>query len=720
MDIDETSPFKDTPQADKNKRTQEQKNIIACSFFISITSQMFLQVHIFKCLNIWGIDVVTHFQESSSWCEKNQVEMTCLGVLWYEWRPPFRDRSCVEKKQKETHPFIGVMEAVFVYLDNERSDEMSMWQKVRQWLARPSSVLWMMGLAILLTAPSFTADLVVDDHIQRLRVLGIDNHYGMQRGELDLFSFITPSNRERAFAHGTYPWWSAPKLQLAFWRPLSSATHVLDYRLWPNTPFLMHLHSSLWLALLVFLAFLLYRRFLSPLWVAGLATLFYAIDEAHGLPVTFLANRNALIATCFAILVLLFFDRWRRDGWEVGKWFAPVVFAVGLLAGEYTIFVTAYLFAYVIFLERGSLMKRLWLLVPYGVVVVLWRLLYKSLQFGAFDSEAYIDPLTFPLHFLGSVLERLPILLLAQWSFISSDFWMTSPQAWNNIHAVVAVFLLGIVLYFIVPVLRRDATARFWGLGMLIAGLPICATFPHDRLLFGVGLGAMGLIAQVIGYRWSHLDTEDAENTATPRHPLGLRIVCMCLLIFHGVLAPMFLPLKAIAPRFLGVYEKRAYDSIPKSPDLPSKQVVLVQTPLFLTYSLSSYFPEKGTPLPKYMNHLAITAEPMKVTRLDPYTLAVYTKEGLVDRSSSYLLRAQRIKYKVGTIIKRPGIMVTYKQLSKTNGRPSLVHFRFNKRLEDPSMIWLIWKDDKLIPFTPPKLGETKLLPKLSLSKTFL
>ena len=48
----------------------------------------------------------------------------------------------------------------------------------------------------------------------------------------------------------------------------------------------------------------LYRRLMGATAAAGLAALFYAIDDAHGPPVAFLANRNAMMATLFGVLAV--------------------------------------------------------------------------------------------------------------------------------------------------------------------------------------------------------------------------------------------------------------------------------------------------------------------------------------------------------------------------------------------------------------------------------
>ena len=60
------------------------------------------------------------------------------------------------------------------------------------------------------------------------------------------------------------PWWGSPDLHQAFLRYASTLTMMLDYRLWPNYPALMHLHSLLWLAAAVLAAALLYREVWVP------------------------------------------------------------------------------------------------------------------------------------------------------------------------------------------------------------------------------------------------------------------------------------------------------------------------------------------------------------------------------------------------------------------------------------------------------------------------
>ena len=118
----------------------------------------------------------------------------------------------------------------------------------------------------------------------------------------------------------------------------------------------------------------LFRKFIGQAWVAGLAILIYAIDDAHGMPVGFLANRNSLLATFFGVLAVLAHHQWRGEGKR--RWLAvgPVLYCMSLLSAEVGVSSLAYLMAYVLALDRGTWRARCVSFIPYIVVTVAWRL----------------------------------------------------------------------------------------------------------------------------------------------------------------------------------------------------------------------------------------------------------------------------------------------------------------------------------------------------------
>jgi hypothetical protein len=173
-------------------------------------------------------------------------------------------------------------------------------------------------LAVILALPSLNAGLFVDDYHHKLLMDGSDSPIRLLKSPLDMFCFFDgdPQRTAELIDYG-FPWWTYKGIKGAFWRPLASITHWLDYILWPDTPALMHAQNILWYGALIIAVTFLYRRFITATWVVSLAALLYAIDDAHGMPVGFIANRNAVMATFFGILTIIAHDKWRR---EIGVW----------------------------------------------------------------------------------------------------------------------------------------------------------------------------------------------------------------------------------------------------------------------------------------------------------------------------------------------------------------------------------------------------------------
>ena len=178
--------------------------------------------------------------------------------------------------------------------------------------------------------PALTGGWQLDDYFQRVTLLG----YGDSKPINTFIQYIDRAHNLSQMDFGTMPWWGSPDLHQAFLRYASTLTMMLDYRLWPNYPALMHLHSLLWLAAAVLVAAFLYREVMGATWVAGLAALMYALDGAHAVPAAYLANRNALIACCFGFLSVLAFVRWRKHGHATTRWLSVLMLALALSAGE--------------------------------------------------------------------------------------------------------------------------------------------------------------------------------------------------------------------------------------------------------------------------------------------------------------------------------------------------------------------------------------------------
>ena len=160
-----------------------------------------------------------------------------------------------------------------------------MGERIVKWLSGRYLPIWVAGIGALLVLPSLGGGLILDDYHHYLVMRDPENLVQCIRSRMDLFRFVdAPEQIDQMVDVGLFPWWTGRDSKAAFWRPLSSLTHLLDYTLWPNSPPLMHLQSVLWYAALCASAALLYRGIFPVRWVAGLAAVLFAIDATHATP----------------------------------------------------------------------------------------------------------------------------------------------------------------------------------------------------------------------------------------------------------------------------------------------------------------------------------------------------------------------------------------------------------------------------------------------------
>ncbi len=581
-------------------------------------------------------------------------------------------------------------------------------------LTRPKLPLLVAILAVLLTVPSLWGGWVADDHNHRLRLADPqqipEQLAGLAGSPMKLFTFAdgNPEHNRTLMDVGFWPWWTVPNLRAAFFRPVTVATHWLDYRLWPDRPALMHAHSLLWFAALVGAAAVFYRRFMGITCVAGLAAVLYAVDDARGMPVGFLANRNALLATLFGVLAIIAHDRWRRDSRRLGAIAAPLLLTVSLFSAEAGIGTIAYLFAHAVYLDPGTRRQRVVALLPYAVVVLVWRVVWSRLGCGVWGMAFYVDPLTEPLRYLTAVLERAPILLLGQLFLPPADLYLLFLDL--GISSLAYVGTLVAVTVVCAIMLRRfqwDASARFFALGMVLSLLPICATFPSDRLLFFVGLGAFALMARyfevVFGHPYETMQVGGGWTRRVSSVALGVALV-----VIHLGLAPVILAVRSAIPVGPPSFLEKLQVNVPMGAEVRRQTVVVVTAPLPI---LAAFLPGRraldGLPVPAHTRVLA-QSDPTSVTvsRPDTDTLVVRPAKGYLWLSADRLARGSHLPMSVGERVELTGMTAEVTEMT-ADGRPAEASFHFSVPLEDPCLRWLYWKKDRFAPFPLPGVGET-------------
>lgn len=578
---------------------------------------------------------------------------------------------------------------------------MSLWARFERWLGSPRLSWRAAAVGVGLSLPALGVGFVADDHFLRATSLGLNPPELSLATKWDLFRFYSgdPALFARWLELGIAPWWAPPDLKVAFWRPVASALHQLDFTLWPHSPALMHAHSLAWLGALVLAAGAMFHRLHAVAWVAALATLLFAVDDGHGLPTGWIANRNALIATCFAALTLWAHDRWRRDGWRPGALLSLGTLGAGLLSGELALGALGGVLAHAWVFEKGT-RARLGAALPALVLVAAWRVAHALLGYGAHGSGLYVDPLHSPVAFAVAVVERLPLLLFAQLGGLSSDLWAFVARPVGLALALLSALgclVLGRGLFQLV---RRDEVARFHALWLVLAVLPGCATFPNDRLLMVASLAGAGLVAQALA-AWR------------AGGPISRRMA-LFLVAVHLIVAPLSLPARAGSMRVFAAASERSFGAVPH--DLPGKTLIVVNAPDGLMCAqILAHGASLGIGLPARLRCLGVSRSPLVVSRTSERTLVLEARDGFFDGALDTLFRAPEIPWRVGEGPRLGAVTVTVGELTPA-GRPKVLRAELDAPLESESHVFITWRGSRYVRFTPPGVGERVDLPAISMS----
>lgn len=601
--------------------------------------------------------------------------------------------------------------------------------------------------AVLLMLPALGAGLFMDDLVQRVMQLRPEElppqmqqtGFGPQdSGRLgtvlcDLFGLSRSEEASALVRDYGLPWWMPDNFKAALWRPLTAFTHWSDYRIFPNTPWLMHAHSIAWFAFAVLLAAITYRRICeheqtsdgprSPglAWVPGLAALLFLLDKNSYFPVMFVANRGFIVALCFGLLCLIEHHRWRTTNSPLHLTGSMLALAFSMLANEGGASTLAFLVSYALVLENRGWRGRVLSLVPAAVVMAVWRTVYVSMGFGVANLGGYIDPGYEPLLFAGQVVQRVILLLGGQFSGISPEVVLVLSPGWQVLAgALFLVFCLAGSMALL-PVVREDRAARFWFFSMLLALIPAATVVPLSKNMGFVAVGAFGAIAALLA---RVLSVKPGSSDSAPAG-WALRLAAILLIIAHvpGALAAR--TALAMATPHIEPASRRAC-GFPRFPEIGERDVVVVNNPCLLTTLATpfvrAYYSE---PVPASMRTLLPANTGFRLRRTSERTLVVEADRSTAsgDLMSCDDLGPAHPCYAIqgmNNILPGPdafesGMRVTRKgfvaEIVETSASGALrqVAFHFDQPLESAQLVWLWfdWSTWKYQRFAIPRIGES-------------
>ncbi len=617
-----------------------------------------------------------------------------------------------------------------------------------KWVAQKISVSlssrWFPFIAVffglLLTFSSIWSGWFTDDYWHRVgyndlpeieQTLG---DYSLTRltGPMRAYSFFKgeEENINLVKNQGMIPWWVDAKSHVCLWRPIAGLLLDIDYSFWPQSSGLMHLHSLIWFAALIFITSLLFRNIMGAVWASGLAALLFALDDSHAWPVVFLANRHTLLAVFFGALSVWSFDHWRKkDEWQ---WCVVYIltFTFSILSSEGGIAVLAFYMSYLLFIDNKCISSKIRALVPIILIIVIWRIVYNVLGYGAIGNELYIDPVREPIIFIGTVMERLPILILGLLGLPPSMLYIVLSEQAILVYCIAAYLILFSLAWITFPLWKRCKVSHFWVCAMIMACIPLCSAFPGNRNLGLPGIGALGLIAQLC---YNFIQQRRILIKSSFRK---FSIWCLMVLgfVIHLIIYPAILGGTPFAFKILQQAINHTVKFSEWDDQIKSKDAIFINTPNSLFFSFCTPFRiMNDMPIPKHIRILSPGREPIQIKRIDDKTLSVKPDLGFLppvdvnlkenptlfdhynpnnaDKKLERLLLRRDTEFNVGQQVNLDGVRIEIVSITEDK-RPLEVRYYFERSLEDDSMVWYFWdmKHWKFEPFTLPQIGETMVV----------
>lgn len=531
-------------------------------------------------------------------------------------------------------------------------------------------------MLLLLRLPAVDTGLHMDDIAQRAMVQG---HYPAARSPWDLYTFSTGDPAEVATLKqaGALPWWSDRQLRLSALRPLASALVWVDASALGSTA--AHIHSLIWwLAMLAALGWAL-APVLGGRW-AWLAVALYGLDDAHALPLAWLANRAAILSGVFGWLALGLYVRASKGSAPRSLGIAATTTAC-MAAGEYGLSALAYVVLYAVVLDPRSWRERLRALAPVLLPVVAYLVLHRAGGFGAAHSGVYTDPAAEPLAFAGALLERAPRLLID----MATGTPLLLLEGWSLAAVWGTAFLLLGGVCVLVRWLHPEPDRRravVWALsGAVVAVVPVCASFLSERLtvLASVGvhiLSAAVLLAAIerLSERRRHISTLVAAGVAG------------ALLFGHGWVASKASAAHVDALRRFNHAGVALAGGMPvEDARAPGERWVLLAAgdPMMLVYPphLRSM---AGHPRPGAWTVLCLATGPLSMKRVSPTSLEITAASGWMQTPLERFFRRVDRPMLPGTLEGFDGMQAEVMEVD--DGVPKTVRFTFDRPLHDPSL----------------------------------
>ncbi len=554
---------------------------------------------------------------------------------------------------------------------------------MKRWLGSRTALALAFALSMVLGGLSLGIGFVTDDEGFRAML-----HSSSDKAPAvwDLFRFQRGDAVENAamIRYGHLPWWSAPDLRIHFLRPLASLSFAADDRVFGGSPLGYHLDSLAWLTLLLAGVAMLYRRLLPPA-AATLGLALFGLAAAHTEAYAWLSARHALVGGAGAAWALALVARGGK-----ARWFAPVVFAIGL-AGSESALGAAPIWMALAWADEGSRRTRLLRCLPPVVVGMAYIAGYAALHCGTRASGGYHDPMTDPAGFLGVAVTRIPALL--------GDAALAVPVELAFVRSPAALAVVGLAATALValaawatrtppakteptPTLARasDRLLAVLALAGLVACIPGAAGFPTGRVLVVPDLAFAAVLGAILARAF------DGSSFG--------KVLAGVIAFAHFVFSPLVAlhDLRSLARRGHAV-DRVAEEIAAMVPNGGRAFVVTASDPLVYLYPrgvLAMTAPHAVS----CWSILSAARSGHRLTRTDAHSFELEALDRPPLDGFDTLFRAPDRPFAVDDTVEQCG--ATIRVAAVRDGRPTKLEVKFERRLDDPKLTFLVWQGGEL------------------------
>jgi hypothetical protein len=579
--------------------------------------------------------------------------------------------------------------------------------------------------ALSLYWPVLRTGFIIDDYAQLGMITGT---YPVPRASLALFTFSDGSLVENASlrAVGFLPWWSHPRLRISLFRPLASAIMWCDWFCFGHDAYAYHLHGAVWWLGMLLLWAAVARRLL-PAWAALLAVALAALHPAQVGLLGWIANRNALEASVFALLALLCQLRARQDGLRAGTALAIACAALALSCSEYALGFLVYAPAYELDDDESPLAARWRRLAPWSALLLVYAGTRAALGFGARMSGMYADPSLEPLPFLRGALERYPVLVgdlvlglranwwtagfpwaitFRNWGLVAP--WMvTDIRYFRSIHValgVIGIGVLGLVGWRAMrgrPAERAGTSVAFVAWALPLALAPLLGSTPESRLMLPAAFGWSILLARYSVLACTAGPAADGGWSRRIRFsPLTLWLPALIIPLLTSASEARNVPRLAEAVR-ASILDPRLDRSIGADSRVLLAAALDPTTTLYVPLLRRWY----GRSTPASCHLLLSAASRLRLERLGDRSFALERADRSYSASDAYAGIFNREPLREGQSVAAGALTATIERA--VEGRPMRVRYELDVSLDDPRTVLLVQSTQGLLRRAFPMRGQS-------------